>query len=678
MKTRLPNSLLRCSLPLFLLALAAPLSRADEPLLIFDPLPVPLKLPPGNVQTLPLNPRGSWFGDAIRAVDCHQDVPPAFPGDTYQQEARFGICGNQLFGGVAMTDSHLRGNVTIQFFPTSPTTAHFVVSVGILAGDDGVLSAPLGFALPVKLNAVADSLKVSSGDLDLVSGYATKMEMNVQFANTALLALGNVNPKLASPIITFPGIRGHAWALFSQRRDGLLDFYFRGSTFLALTGDTLGDPVRFPLPFCSASGDCGSILGRGTSLHPHLYLETREDLGLTPCAPNCADIPTDRTLIYTVHARYSSYGDDFDLRIPEQGGEGPGRSELQGRLEIQFGRKTPYDTVPFKISTMPPEGLFAEPPNSPLLGAGFRGFLLGANQQLHFPNMTYNQHKLLFVDEPFNFSQGMLDLNSGKVLGEFEYPMYIDQSIIEALIPDNNGRVSTDPFFLVSMRPPQNPTDVNYTFFEKTANGQSMFRANLFHHRSFATYCYPQPSLLPGICWVAPEGGNLNIFGKIQAARLQDPGNPGVAVMRDNRTFTSSVGDTFSYNLNVPCDAIGKNFTFTYTNNNSGSSGGTFTMTKLASVNCTNSRVTTAAAGNYDQVAVTGFGKWSKDASDALPRFLSASVSVDPANPYAQILVFQRYPGEAKTLPGALILPGDDIDVTLSSAENKPPTKPIP
>jgi hypothetical protein len=57
---------------------------------------------------------------------------------------------------------------------------------------------------------------------------------------------------------------------------------------------------------------------------------------------------------------------------------------------------------------------------------------------------------------------------------------------------------------------------------------------------------------------------------------------------------------------------------------------------------------------------------------------LTASISIDPANKYGAITVFTNYPGETLTLPGALILPGDDIDVYLSTAENKPPNKPIP
>jgi hypothetical protein len=667
-----------------------PSAYGDVATYLFDPLPTPLKLPAGNVETLPLNHDGSYFGDQLRAVDCSPDVTPAFPGDTPADEVRFGTCGNQLFGGVAIVDSHLTGNITIQFFPTSATTAHFVVQQHLLTGDDATLAAPLGFSMPVYKNQVSDALTLSSGDLDLTTGYAdpNTLKWYSYFSNTALLRLAQVNPKLAVPVIAFPGIRGFAWASFAQRKDGLIDFFFHGGTFLGLNNDVLGDPVRFPLPYCDAGGTCASVLARGTSLHPHLQLDTRDDLGLTPCAPNCPDIPFNTTQIFTVNARYSAYGDDFDLHIPELGGLGPGRSELQGRVQLQFGPRE-GNSVPFQIAVLPPEGLFAEPPNSEILGAGFRGVLMGTNQQLHFPaGQVYNQHKLYFADEVYNRATGMIDLASGKVVGEFIYPMYIDQSIIESLLPDNNGRVSTDPFFLVALRAPQAPDDPNYAFLEKEPNGETMLRLNLFHHRSFETFCYPQPSLLPNQCYIAAAntGSNLNIFGKIQAVHLKDPGNPVPVTLSDNRTFTSSLGDTFSYNFNVACNPIGKPFSFTYSNNDAGPSGGTFTMTHLVSVSCTNSKVSPVGPTGYDQVAVTGFGTWSKDhvvgATEAAlptqPRFLTASISVDPANPYAAIIVFNNYPGENMTLPGALILPHDDVDVNLSTAENKPPTKPTP
>ena len=256
----------------FFLVLFPMSALADDPVLIFDPLPTPLKLPPGNTETLSLNRQASFFGDAFRVVDCSDIV-----------DARFGTCGNQMFGGLVMHDSHLSGSITIQFYPTGPTSAHFVVTQGTLTGDKGVLSAPLGYSVPVNFNTVADGDILSSGDLDLISGYATNIKWYAKFANTAYLALLNANPNLTAPIISFPGARGHAWASFAQRPDGKLDFYFRGSTFLPLGNDTQGDPVHFPLPLCSPDYHCASVLARGTSLHPHLYLETRESLGFTGC-----------------------------------------------------------------------------------------------------------------------------------------------------------------------------------------------------------------------------------------------------------------------------------------------------------------------------------------------------------------------------------------------------------
>ena len=303
---------------------------------------------------------------------------------------------------------------------------------------------------------------------------------------------------------------------------------------------------------------------------------------------------------------------------------------------------------------------------------------MGANQQLHFPLVSYDQHKVYFANEVYNFSQGMIDLASGQIIGQFEYPMYIDQTILEALLGDNNGRISTDPFFVIAYNATQDIGDTNYAFFEKETNGQTMFRANLYHKRSFATYCFPEPSFIPGVCWISPTGGNLNIFSKLQAAHLPNPGNPGSAVMIDNQTFTSSIGDTVSYNFSVACNPVGQPMTLVYNNNNSGPSGGTFTMTHLASVSCTNSKVSTASPGNYDQMEITGFGNWSKDPANSLPRFLAASFSIAPTNKFATIIVFQRYPGEAETLPGAFLLPGDTVDVNLSTAEYKPAAKPVP
>src|SRR5580692_1050539 len=211
-----------CLLSLSLLGLPFA-ARADVPLYLFDPLPTPLKLPPGNVQTLPLNHDGSFFGDQFRIVDCSPDVTPAFSGETIAAEVGFGTCGNQLFGGPALFDSHLQGNLSFQFYPTSATTAHFVVQQHTLTGDNGTVTAPLGYSFPVVENTVSDALILSSGDVDLTTGYVNPDTLlwNSSFQNSGLLAIGNVNPNLAPPVVAFPGARGFAWGKFIQRPDGL-------------------------------------------------------------------------------------------------------------------------------------------------------------------------------------------------------------------------------------------------------------------------------------------------------------------------------------------------------------------------------------------------------------------------------------------------------------------------
>ena len=122
--------------------------------------------------------------------------------------------------------------------------------------------------------------------MDLTTGYVNPDTLlwNSSFQNSGLLAIGNANPNLAPPVVGFPGARGFAWAKFIQRPDGLLDFYFHGSTFLPFGNDINGELVRFPLPYCNPLAQCVSVLARGTSLHPHLQLDTRAIARLTPHA----------------------------------------------------------------------------------------------------------------------------------------------------------------------------------------------------------------------------------------------------------------------------------------------------------------------------------------------------------------------------------------------------------
>jgi hypothetical protein len=610
--------------------------------LFFPPLEKPLKLPPGNVEVLPLNNDASMFGDAIRVVDC-----------TNEADLPYGICGNQFFGGLAMTDSHLSGNITIQFFPAGPSLAHFIVTMGRLSGEDGVLSAPIGYSMPVKGQSVSDALKLSQGDVNLATGEVLNLEFNALFVNSALLVLGKVNPKLKAPVITFPGVRGHVWASFRQRKDGLLDFRFRGETFLPLGRDIEGDPIRFPLPHCGPEGDCASILARGTSLHPHLYLDTQAPEGPL-CGDNCPDLPTDRQQEFAVSTFFTNFGDNFEIDNPGLGGVGPGRSHLQGRLGVQFGPRA-GNTISFTQALLLPGALFATPPVSTITGPGFQPGFVGQNEYLPFPKVTYYLQRVAMIDEPYGLLHGAIDVRTGKVIGEMEYPMFLNTAVAEVLFRQNAGRVSLDPFFVIAGKPIEDHPAEFYAQFEKGPNGETMFRFNGQHRRSFATFRFPGPDFVFANSFVGGPNANLDIFIRMQAAHIVDTPT---AIKTGSGSFVSSINDNVSYSFSIPCNAAGAPFTFTYTNGNSGSSGGTYTMKNLGYVSCSNSRLSTAKPGDYDTINFSGFGTWSKDKSDALPRLATVNISLAPGAPYFGILVYQN--------------PDANQTLVVSTANNKP------
>lgn len=645
MKRAIANSLcfLRLSvLGVSLMGLAANTARA-ELTLYFPLLAKPLKLPPGLVQTLPLNKDASFFGDAIRVVDCTDDA-----------DLPYGNCGNQFFGGLVMSDSHLSGNLTIQFFPTGPTSARFVLQMHLLTGDDSVLAAPMGYLMPNLGQTVSDSVRLSTGDLNLLTGEVLNLEVNANFANSALLTLAKVNPKLKAPVITFPGVRGHAWASFRQRADGLLDFRFRGNTFLPLGKEQEGDPVRFPLPHCGPEGDCASILARGTSLHPHLYLDT-EAPGGTPCGANCPDLPPNTQQEFAVASMFTNFGDNFDIDNPLLGGIGPGRAHLQGRLGVQFGPRS-GNTISFTQAVLLPAGLFATPPVSSITGPGFQPGFVGQNEFLYFPKQTYYLQRVAMIDEPYGLLHGAIDVRTGQVIGEMEYPMFLNTAVAENLFRQNAGRVSLDPFFVIAGKPIDRGVEPEYyAQFQKGVNGQTVFRFNGQHRRSFATFRFPSPDFVFANSFIGGPNANLDIFIRMQAAH---PVDQATAIKTGSGNFVSSIKDNVSYSFSIPCNPAGAPFSFTYTNGNSGASGGTFTMKSLAAVNCSNSLLSTARPGDYDTISISGFGTWSKDKADALPRLATANISLAPGAPYFGILVYQN--------------PDADQTLVVSTANNKP------
>ena len=498
--------------------------------------------------------------------------------------------------------------------------------------------APQFYVFGVLNNAVIDQFnQYSTGDLNLLTGEVTNLNYGVIFYNIFYGALGLVNPKLKPPAFTFPGVYGSAQLVFQQRTDGLLDLTFYGSTFLPLGNNVNGDPVRLPLPFCGPSPQCDSIQVPGMSLHPHLRVTTIPSND-QPCTANCYSVPYNSTIELTLNSRFSDIGDDFDLNIPQLGGFGEGRSQMQGRIQIQFGDQN-GDYVPVAINALPPRGLLAPPPAFPINGLSL-GFL-GHGEHLFFPSLTYDVTGVAITDDPFDVPVGELNTRTGQFVGGLQWRTFWNQSLLTVILNQNNGRILPQSFFL---RGP--------AFFQTGPNNEILFRYNGIEYRPFAGYIFPSPDYTTAAkSFTAGTGSVLTPFFRMQAVL---PTDTPVAVMTGSQSnVRSSYGEVFSLSYSIPCNPVGKTGTFTYTNTVSGDRGGTFTMNNLSSVACLNSLTSTQPPGSYDTVTFSGYGSWSKDSDLHLA---TVQVSTAPDAPYISI----------------------QIDGSLSEVDTKPPVDPIP
>jgi hypothetical protein len=603
--------------------LCALLLGAVEPLVARDPLPVPLRLPPGGTQILPIDREGSYMGDAVRIVDCPAD-----------QDNPFGVCGNLLFGGMALWNSHLSGAIQIKFYPPLNDISHFEVTHPFnLIGEDVFARTPQLYQLAAFDNAILDTFdEVSSGDLNLRTGEVTNFRYKVIFFNTWYALFGRANPAIKPPPFEFPGIygstNGHSALgstpgldlVFEQRPDGLLDFTFYGSTFLPLGNNVNGDPVRLPMPFCGPFTECASIQVPGMSLHPHLRITTKKPPNDPPCGDSCIDVPFNTVQEFTLNSRFSSIGDDFNLNIPQLGGEAIGRSQMQGRMQIQFGAQN-GDFVPLSFALLPPAGMIVPPPPFPLRGL-YLG-ILGHDEKIRFPRLTYDQVSIALLDDPFDIPVGELNIKTGQLVGGLRWRSFWASEVLTTILVQNQGRI-----------PPQSFQLGGPASFNKGPNGEWIFRHNAIELRPFDTFLFPSPDLNPATAMVAGPGSLLTPFYRMQAALPTDtPGSQVISGSQSN--VLGSFGDRFSYNYSIPCEPAGKPSSFEYTNTNP-TKGGTFRMEGLASVACINSRTSNQPRGAYDTVTFSGFGTWSKDDERHIA---TVQISIAPDAPYVTILI---------------------------------------
>ncbi|MGY8689247.1 MAG: hypothetical protein ACKVHP_16120, partial [Verrucomicrobiales bacterium] len=564
-----------------------------------DPyLKEPLELPPGLEQTLSINKELSYFGDALRPVDAPDEQPFLSGLPT------FGASGNTFFGGLAMTDSHLVGEIKIRFTePDATGESRFEIThPGDLKGDDAVLAAPKFFKLPNQCNRVTDVPGLlSTGSLNLNTGVVTDFNYTTFFINGATATLAGVNPNLPGIPIMFPGAPngGSTWARFDQREDGLLDIALAGDTFLPLGKEFGGDPVRFPLPFGNPKLQCASIVARGTVLHPHIHISTKK----SPVAdgPKVPEIPVNSVLEFSPFVRKTNFGDVFGLKIDELGGDATGRSHLMGRLRIQFGPRS-GDTVSMALSFLPPGGLLSEEPKPlPYLPPGTPRGLVGFNEQMTFPKgVRYNQKRLSSSMDPNNLAVCAVNVKTGRITDELLCRSFVVQKLFVNLIVVEPC-TPNDSFLY------QGPAR-----FTSGPDGELVFALN-------GEVFIPYPK---GFRFPAPTDDGEPAYDVVADSRL-DPFLRILASKRESATGvlssggkendpkwineTSSIGQKFSYRFSV--DHSNSKVFFEYLNRDK-ATGGTFKLHQVSWISATNSPGSGATSGQADTVTFSGFGSW--------------------------------------------------------------------
>ena len=570
-----------------------------------------LQLPEGLEQVLPLSFDSSYIGEAIRAVNCRDE-----------QTAIYGSSPTPLFGGLVLVDSHLRGNVRIKFTPPVNNVTRFEVSFeGGLVGNDSTLAAPSFYRFPFQQNGVSGVPgQPCSGTLNLVTGEVNPgdLKFSFVFTNTGLSALAKANPRFPRVPIAFPGDYGTATATFAQRPDGKLDFSFYGTTFLPLW-KALG-PMRFPLPFAGPTLEFASIPANGTAMHPHIRLSTR-NLGDASVPAEPISIPCNTIQEYTLFTHNSCFGDHFSLNIPEFGGDATGRSQLMGRLRLQFGERS-ANSVPVFVSLLTPGGALYPMQATPISQA-FPGRLSpgphGFDEFLRFPLRTYFLETVSFFDDPFDLSMGAVDVNTGQFIGGLLHRGFLAQDVFFALVRIE-PRTPRSSFLFAG------PASL-----EKGEIGQSIFRLQSTTRLPYPEgFLFPQPDLATG--YVVGPGSFLEPYLWIQA--IGEPSGSARVLEGEASQVLASNGNTFSYRYSLSDGPSGHQF-FEYVNH---SQEGRFRLNTLIWVKFMNSSKSDGQWAEYDTLTFAGFGTWSKGGVEKTS-VVTVQISNAPAARYVGIQV---------------------------------------
>lgn len=584
-----------------------------------------LRLPDGLEQVLPLAFDSSYIGEAIRAVNC-QDP----------QTAVYGSSPSPLFGGPVLTDSHLRGNVRIKFTPPVNNITRFEVTFeGGLTGSDSTLAAPSLYRFPFQQNSVGNFPgQPCSGTLNLATGEVDpgSLKFSFAFANTGLFALAKANPRFPKVPITFPGTYGTAFVTFEQRLDGKLDFSFYGTTFLPLW-QAVG-PMRLPLPFAGPTLEFATVPANGTAMHPHIRLSTRSLVNASaPVSAGPVSVPCNAVREYTLFTHNSCFGDHFSLNIPEFGGDATGRSQLMGRLRLQFGERS-ANSVPVTVSLMISGGALYPMQPTPISQA-FPGRLSpgphGFDEYLRFPLRTYDLDTVLFFDDPFDLSIGAVDVNTGQFIGGLLH----------------RGFLAQDVFFALLRVEPRTPRS-SFLFAGQASlaegrAGQSIFRVQSNTRIPYPEgFLFPSPDLATG--YVVGPGSFLEPYLWVRAIG-QPCGHPHVLEGGESQILASN-GNTFSYRYCISNGPGGQQF-FEYVNH---SQEGSYRLNTVISVNFMNSVESQGGPNDYDTLTFAGFGTWSKGGVDKTS-VVTVQISNAPGAKYVGIQVDAGLISDVNTKP---------------------------
>lgn len=264
--------------------------------------------------------------------------------------------------------------------------------------------------------------------------------------------------------------------------------------------------------------------------------------------------------------------------------------------------------------------------------------LLGHDETLRFPNpqCAYTMHGVCFVDDPFEFSIGAIDLKTGRLLGPLLYRGFIVQDLLMALMA-LEPRTPKSSFYF---RGP--------AAFERDGSGQTIFgfsgTVRVPYPEGFG---FPQPDL-KSVFTVGPNSA-LDPYLYMQAMDGVAPSPAGKS--GGQRGVVASNGQRFSYTYTIPGYAAGKPASFEYVNE---TTGGTFRMGSLVWVNFSNTGSDVSPA-EPEIVTFTGIGLWSQDTQR--PHLATVQISTSPALPYVSIQIDGGMVSNVNTKPPKAVLP---------------------